>query len=668
MTVLGLFALLFTPLVYWSNLLFYAENSKLYFFLALTQLCAVAYVWFVYREHRWRPSYNALVLLVLAFIAVLLIASLFGVNPTFSFWGSLDRSGSGLAWLHLAVTFVVLVCVFREAKDWQRVFEVSTIVALIVAVIFFLSLLFPDGSALLSRSKGGSTLGNSSFLGTYLLLQIGMAAYLVLTSIKTRRLLATAATMILVIALVLTTAKAAKLSLLGGGGLFVVLLFVMSHVSVLRHRVGMFFLVTLTALFFVASFLLVQPDSFVHQWFVQESGETRFVLWDIAWQGILERPLLGWGLESYPDVFQTYFNPCLGSQACGGELWFDRAHNTFLDVWIEAGILGLGLYLSLFIVAVLKLWRATKQGTISSAVFALFTSVLVAYVVQGLTVFDTLSSTLSWLVLLGFIATLDAKPVQSSSGGYKGRRLVIALLATILLPFTFYWFVVMPAYGNKATWDVKAATLLSQRLVAYEKAVSVSQQGIDLRRSMLAAQTATFILDLSDEQIAGSPTLLQKELSLAEQGLQQTIDQHPLFLRAYLDLGFLYQAWAARFDESKLSQAEALLKETVARFPNNPLSSWALVGVYLDQGKSAQALELASSALAIDPSVKNSQLRYVLTLKLVGEEEQALLARDAFSQVDPTIGSTIAPYLEKDVSSNQQKMELLFRYYYDAAF
>ena len=562
----------------------------------------------------------------------------------------------------------MLVSVFREAKDWRRVFEVSTVCALIVAAIFFLSLLFPDGPALLSRSKGGSTFGNSSFLGTYLLLQIGMAAYLALTYTKTRRLMATAATVILVIALLLTTAKAAKLSMLGGGGLFVILLLVWSQASALRRKAGAFLLSALTILVLVASFLLVQPNSTVHRWFVQESGETRFVLWGIAWQGILERPLLGWGLESYPDVFQTYYDPCLGSQACGGELWFDRAHNKFLDVGLESGIFGLGLYVSLFVVAVLKLWRATKRGAISPAVFALFTSVLAAYVVQGLTVFDTLSSTLSWLVLLGFIATIDVRPVQSISDGHRGRRLAIAIVATILLPFTFYWFVVTPALGNKATWDVKAATLLSQRLTAYEKAVSVSRQGIDLRRSFLAAQTATFILDLTDEQISLSQNLLQKEIILSEQGLLHTIEQHPFFLRAYLDLGFLYQVWARSFDIEKIINAEEILLRAVERFPRNQLPYWALTGIYIDQGKQQDALGLAAQALNLDPNVRMSILRYLLTLKLTNQVDLAYEQLEEYSKKDSSLVDIITPYLEADLRNEKEEMGLLFRFYYDAAF
>ena len=33
----------------------------------------------------------------------------------------------------------------------------------------------------------------------------------------------------------------------------------------------------------------------------------RIVIWKIAWQGFLERPLLGWGPENYSIVFSKYY-------------------------------------------------------------------------------------------------------------------------------------------------------------------------------------------------------------------------------------------------------------------------------------------------------------------------------------------------------------------------
>src|SRR3989338_1641918 len=40
-------------------------------------------------------------------------------------------------------------------------------------------------------------------------------------------------------------------------------------------------------------------------------GGIRFTNWGMAWEGVKERPLFGWGHESFNYVFNTYYNPAM---------------------------------------------------------------------------------------------------------------------------------------------------------------------------------------------------------------------------------------------------------------------------------------------------------------------------------------------------------------------
>jgi len=51
--------------------------------------------------------------------------------------------------------------------------------------------------------------------------------------------------------------------------------------------------------------------------------ESRFIVWNMAWKGFEEHPVLGWGQESFNYVFNKYYNPKLYNQ----EQWFDRTHD-----------------------------------------------------------------------------------------------------------------------------------------------------------------------------------------------------------------------------------------------------------------------------------------------------------------------------------------------------
>jgi hypothetical protein len=67
-----------------------------------------------------------------------------------------------------------------------------------------------------SSTRGGGTIGNSSFLGTYLLFNFFITLYLVFNSKKNKRFFAIAALLVIGTALFFSTARAALVSTFGG--------------------------------------------------------------------------------------------------------------------------------------------------------------------------------------------------------------------------------------------------------------------------------------------------------------------------------------------------------------------------------------------------------------------------------------------------------------------
>ena len=90
----------------------------------------------------------------------------------------------------------------------------------------------------------------------------------------------------------------------------------------------------------------------------ERTMQTRFMTWNSAWQGFKDRPILGHGQENFYVVFNKYFNPEIYSHA-GSRIWFDRAHNIFLDHLTTGGLIGLILY-SLLILG--PAWVLLKKG------------------------------------------------------------------------------------------------------------------------------------------------------------------------------------------------------------------------------------------------------------------------------------------------------------------
>jgi O-antigen ligase len=144
--------------------------------------------------------------------------------------------------------------------------------------------------------------------------------------------------------------------------------------------------------------------------FSTETFQTRLLLWKQAIKIFQERPILGWGPENFSAAFEKHYLPQF-------EVWYDRAHNIFFDYLAETGILGLLSYLSIFVVYYWQFFvknpksqilnpkqiqnsKFKTQNTISNA---LLFALPIAYLVQGLVLFEVLPIYINLFLLLAFV-------------------------------------------------------------------------------------------------------------------------------------------------------------------------------------------------------------------------------------------------------------------------
>ena len=141
------------------------------------------------------------------------------------------------------------------------------------------------------------------------------------------------------------------------------------------------------------------------------TAQTRFWVWGEAWKGFLERPIFGWGPENFTTVFDKFFNPNFFTPGQSTETWFDRAHSVFFDYLSETGIVGLLAYLSIFLYFALEFFRKRRvraagasehHKTAHTLENGLLLAMPVAYLVQGVAIFDVLPMYISLFLFLAF--------------------------------------------------------------------------------------------------------------------------------------------------------------------------------------------------------------------------------------------------------------------------
>lgn len=648
-----LYSLTLTPLLVWRGLYYEFTTTEAFFVMGVVEVMVLCFIWAVHKDPQVRPRLGLVGKVFLAFVAILVLASAFGVDPTLSFWSSFDRLTGVAFWFHLLAIFVVGSGILRTPEDWRTLFLYSTLVGFLVSVLHLLSFTGFDGVWLVHRS---ATIGNSTFFAVYILFQLVFSFLLFVRTSWLWRAYAIFVAVVFAAALYTSEAQAVILSSVGG------LVLVAALIGVRRGKaariVGVSIIAVLMLAFFIGFLGLFQPSSAVRQWFVEHSSGSRFALWEIAWKGIEDRPLIGWGSENFGMVFTRYYNPCFGSPSCGAQNVFDRAHNKVLDVLVETGAVGLLAYLAIFVAAIWSLWRRSWEPR-DILVPSIVTGALAAYVVQDLVALDVPLTLLFWVFLLLFADQTGSTAVLAEKK-QRPMPLAVSVCATIFVFVVFFVSVIQPLRANLSVAQWFTADSDSERLAALNRATGLSWVGIDGRLAFMARQSAgkLWIDSIKGEAMTDEAG---EEMVLLYDRLLAFVQTHPQSLFAQTQLGFVLHTIGKFFDKDAFQAAEHVLQEAIDRYPNHPQPRWALASVYLEQGKTEQAIAMTQAALDLDPAVIESHIQRLIAVKFSQNQELFVRYAQEALAFSPESEAEIRLIYEAELA--QKRDQLLFELY-----
>ncbi len=387
------------------------------------------------------------------FALAFLLASLLGWDPVNSFWSNFERGEGGLQILHLYTFFVLLVTLFRSMRDWIKLFVCSLGAAFLMivygffaatessnflasAVFGFLGIFSTFGNFIGESFKDpgfrfDGSIGNSAYVGGYLifsffyLLYVLQSVFAHKTEERQRTLKIGALIFLLALFIVVFGLTGTRGALIG---LILGLVTALAYFGYSRRAWrkwlmigGVFFLLLVGALIYFQNTPFVQhiPGSRIFTISTQaDTFVTRRIIWANAWHGFLARPVFGWGPENFLHVFDAYFNTAyfVPTQSFGA--WFDRAHSIVFDYLAETGVVGFAAFIGMFVVFYLEFFRKSRKSAAGKEtslvpfhgmpVFlrgALF-AIPIAYLVQGVILFDVLVIYLNLFLFFGFAAYL----------------------------------------------------------------------------------------------------------------------------------------------------------------------------------------------------------------------------------------------------------------------
>lgn len=412
--IAGIFLVPFIPFIVaqggaFPNMFFPYITGKNFTFRILVELATLCYILLALREPKYRPRQSWIMWSALAFVAWMAVATALSVDPVKSFWSNFERMEGYVGLLHVFAWFVVTGAVLTADKLWDRFFNTSIGASMVMGLISLFQVLHLFNMAPSSQSgaRADATLGNATYLAVYMLVHLFITLYMLA---KRREAVGWQvfyglALVLQAVGLYATQTRGAILGALGGIVVAAIWMALRSRESserTMRHTaIGGLIAVAVV----VAGFFAIKDTSFVQKSqtlsrfanisLTDRTTISRFELWGMAWRGIKERPVQGWGQENFNYVFNKYYQPSMWDQ----EQWFDRAHNQFVDWFVAGGIPAGLLYLALNVLAFVALLRTTKLSVPEQAILA---GLVAAFAFNNLFVFDNLVSAIFFWALLAF--------------------------------------------------------------------------------------------------------------------------------------------------------------------------------------------------------------------------------------------------------------------------
>ncbi len=645
---IGLWAIPFLPLYVSSSMLFPFITGKNFAFRILVEILLVLWVWLaVYREE-YRPRLTPLFKAATIFIAILFLADLFSPNPWRSFFSNYERMEGFMMLSHLYLYFVMLSSVFRRT-DWIVFFHSTLLASVAVASIGLLQK-FGYRVSIQGGFRVDSTIGNPTYLAAYLLFHVWLLGILIHRFWKRWWLVGlyvlAAAFELLII--YFTATRGAVLALLFGLFLFTVACILWGNRMFAlpsavkggderrRSRVRIVAGILLIVVLLVPlTFWFLRDTPFVSQNLVlqrltnyslqERTIQSRFMIWSMAWEGFLDRPILGWGQENFYLVFQKYFRPGLFSS----EPWFDRSHNMIFDWLIHAGIFGLAAWLAIFAAALYLLIRGARRGTIPLVEAVVLGILFFTYFLQNLFVFDNLNTYLMVFAFLAYTQFLArggseellavqnrmrerARGTQGLAYGIAGGLAIILLVAAPTLhvkPIRQSTALIGVLHAAQARVPVDTLIQKFQDALSFQSfgTTEVREQMANMGRGILESDS----ISSEDKSKFGKFVIeeLRKEIAHPARDVK-----HMLFLAALL-------ARAGRLDNAYFPEAEETLLEAARVSPTKQIVYFELAQLYLITGNTDRGIATLQKAWDIDRNYQEAGVN-LLTVALLAQKSE----------------------------------------------
>lgn len=621
----GIFAVPFLTLFVVDAFFFPFITGKNFAFRIIVEVALVAWVLLCLIDSTYRPKFSYIMGSFSILIVVMFFASLMAIDPHTSFFSNYERMDGFITLIHVFLYALMVGSVLTTKRQWSFFLHTTLVVAIITALKAVAQ--YADDP----NFRVDSYLGNAAYLAIYMLFHIFIALWLFVESRFTLARVAYAlAASTFVFVLFATGTRGTAIGLVAGALAMTiyVAIFGAKFPQFRKIAAGSLALIVLSGLAFYAvkdsEFVQSNPSlSRIANINLVEDLAVRGTIWGMAWEGVKERPILGWGMGNFNYVFNERYDPFLFNQ----EQWFDRVHNIVLDWLIAGGFLGfiayIGIFLACFYYLVVVPLRRPDDMSFTVLERGVLIGILVGYFTHNLVVFDNIISYIFFAVFLALLHSRVSTPIKQ----LPDTKVEPALFNQFVVPVAVVLLVVM-IYTLHVPGMQAASDIIKGYRAANDPAAALAHFEAALERGSFARQEIVEQISQQAMNIARNPQvpeeLRQRYVARAEAELRALALAKPGDARVHVFFSSFYRAIGN--NEAALEQAN-IARELSPRKPSIILQQ-GIIAYTLNRPEEAR--DFFKEAYELDTRNTQAKEYYVALLFKLGENEAAL------AMVEPT--------------------------------
>ena len=370
------------------------------------------------------------------------------------------------------------------------------------------------------------------------------------------------------------------------------------------------------------------------------SGQTRTEIWQAAIAAVKERPILGYGADTFRLVFPT-FKPVEYVRDAGGSSVADNVHDYPLQLAAGIGIPGMLLFYGIFVWAGVRSFSTVfrRSSDPTRLILGAFWAAAVGYLVQLLFGISVTGNTfLLWIALaVVLVPTARGVEVKALRWGTAAGVIVLAVAALgigyqgvfLLADKAYLHAQTAPSLSDRTAEAVRAVKLNSLN-PAYRGAVGLAY--IDEVRAALQAGAQA---QQNGEDTTPYAEAVKQSFANAEAALKDAIAFVPDEYDNYVSLADLYNIGGGALTKDLFQSAIAVAEQGLEVAPFGTAIRVQLARSLLAIGETAEAVKTLEYVVRIDPTGSQAALMLAGIYQQQGKPAKALALLRSFEALAP---------------------------------